>query len=111
MAEKQLKMIGMKKYTSIALLVLAVVILVAVVITYLVLKMAERPQKPPVDVKEEVPMPVYENQLGNIRFVFLSSINRGGILRASEIKNDQYNSSYQKDFLGFYHANLINSAP
>jgi hypothetical protein len=79
------------------LLVLAIVVLVAVVITFLVMKMAEKPAKPITPVTPVVPLPVYEQTLGNIRFVFESSINRGNILRASEIINSQYTSN-QKNY-------------
>jgi hypothetical protein len=79
------------------LLVLAIIILVAVVITFLVMRMAAKPARPIAPITTEVPLPVYEKQLGDIRFVFESSIDKGGILRASEILNTQYNPSYQKD--------------
>jgi len=79
------------------LLVLAIIILVAAIITYLVLKMAEKPAKPPVDTTTQVQLPVYEKQLGNIRFVFESALDRGNLLRASDITNSQYVASYQKD--------------
>jgi len=80
------------------LLVLAVVVLVAVIITFLVMKMAEKPPKPEVP-ETTVPVPVYEQTLGNIRFAYISALDRGGVLRASEITNSQYNYSGQKDLL------------
>ena len=83
--------------TSRLLLVLAAIILVAVIIVFLVMRMATPAPKPPTPGPEEVQLPVYEKQLGNIRFVFLSGLNKGGVLKSSEIKNSQYNSSYQKD--------------
>ena len=79
------------------LLVLAVVVLVAVLIVYLVMRMAEKPPSPVVPVTPEIPLPIYEQQLGDIRFLFMSSLDRGGVLRASEITNKQYNYSGQKD--------------
>lgn len=79
------------------LLVLAVVVLVAVVIVYLVLGMAKKPTAPETEPVQTIPLPVYESKLGNIRFVFQSALDRGQILRTSEIINSQYNSSYQKD--------------
>jgi hypothetical protein len=82
------------------LLVLAIIVLVAAVIVYLVMKMAEKPPAPiSNDPINTIPLPVYEQQLGSIRFIFESALDRGGVLRASEIINSQYNSSYQKDFL------------
>jgi len=79
------------------LLVLAIVVLVAVIITFLVVKMAEKPPAPPSGNQPEVQLPFYEQTLGNIRFVFESALDRGNILRASEVINNQYNSSSQKD--------------
>jgi hypothetical protein len=79
------------------LLVLAVIVLVAVIIVYLVMKMAEKPPEPTVPTTPTIPLPVYEQTLGNIRFVFESAIDKGSVLKASDIKNSQYNSSYQKD--------------
>ncbi len=72
------------------LLVLAVVILVAVIITFLVLKMAEKPAAPVAPVVQTIPLPVYEKQLGNIDFIFESAIDRGQVLKASEILNNLY---------------------
>lgn len=77
------------------LLVLAVVVLVAIGITYLIIKMAEKPTAPPVNTEPEIPLPVYEQQLGNIRFVFQSARDLGSILKASDVQNIQYSS--QKD--------------
>jgi uncharacterized protein (UPF0333 family) len=78
------------------ILVLAIVILVAVVIVYLVMRMAEKPSKPTVEAPVEVPQFVYEQNLGDIRFVFESARDIGNILFASSVINKQY-SSYQKD--------------
>lgn len=79
------------------LLVLAVIVLVAVIITFLVIKMAEKPPAPPKKIDNGPVLPVYEHQLGNINFVFESALDRGNILRASSIINQQYTSSDQKD--------------
>ena len=80
------------------LLILAIVVLVAAVITYLIIRMAEKPPVPTPAPGPVVQQPVYEQALGNIRFIFESGLDRGQILRASEIKNNQY--SYQKqDFV------------
>jgi len=81
-----------------ALLVLAVVVLVAVIITFLVMKMAEKPSSPVKNTTTTAVLPVYEQTLGNIRFVYESSINRGSVLKASDIiKNSQNTYSSQKD--------------
>jgi hypothetical protein len=77
------------------LLVLAIVILVAAVIVYLVMKMADKPSKP-VETETPVVVPIYEQTLGNIKFIFESSINHGPTLFSSQVKNSVY-TSYQKD--------------
>ena len=76
------------------LLVLAIVVLVAVIIVYLVMRMAEKPPSPTVPVTQTVPLPVYEQTMDNIRFVFESAINWGSVLKASNIPN---HSDSQKD--------------
>jgi len=78
------------------LLVLAAIVLVAAIIVYLVMKMAERPSKPATSVTPPVVLPVYEKQLGDIRFIFISALDKGSLLKASEVKNNKYGSS-QKD--------------
>ena len=78
------------------LLVLAVIIFVAIIITFLIVKMAEKPAKPPTPGETTVPLPVYEQKLGNIRFVFQSAIDLGNTLKASEVINQSYGT--QKDF-------------
>jgi len=76
------------------LLILAIVILVAVVIVYLVMKMATPAPKPPgPDVTPEIPLPVYENTIDDIRFVFLSARDMGGTLKGSMSRD----ASWQKD--------------
>ncbi len=77
------------------LLVLAVVVLVAIFITYLAIKVAEKPAKPVTQGEEKIPQPEYEYQLGNIRFVFESAINRGNTLKAADATNKDFYS--QKD--------------
>lgn len=79
------------------LLVLAVTVLVAVIITFLIMKMAEKPPKPQTPATQTVPLPVYEQILGNIRFIFESSIDKGKVLKASDITNSQYASYSLKD--------------
>ena len=54
------------------LLVLAIIVLVAAVIVFLVMKMAEKPAAPSNNPVTTVPVPVYDQQLGNIRFIFES---------------------------------------
>ena len=79
------------------LLVLAIVVLVAVVIVFLVMRMAEKPQGPVVPPTTTIPLPVYEQILDNIRFVFESAIDKGGVLKASDAINSQYTLSSQQD--------------
>lgn len=66
------------------LLVLAIIVLVAAVIVFLVTRMAERPSVPenPDIVVEN--LPVYEQTIGDIKFIFESSINHGNVLYASQ---------------------------
>lgn len=66
------------------LLILAVVILVAAIIVYLVMKMAEKPARPTEPVTENQPKVVYETTMDDIRFVFVKAKDRGNILRGSE---------------------------
>jgi len=79
------------------LLVLAVVVLVAIVITYLLVKWAAQPPSPVTPTGPEVNLPVYEKQLGNINFTFVSAIDRGAKLRVSEVANSMYRSSATSD--------------
>ena len=72
------------------LLVLAIIVFVAVIITYLVIKMSTPPPKPLVTTEPTVPQPVYEVTLGDIRFVFESSIDKGDVLRVSEAREGSY---------------------
>jgi len=78
------------------LLVLAVVVLVAAIIVYLVMQMANKPSKPVTNPEETVTAPIYEQTLGNIKFIFESAINHGDTLLASQVKNTIY-TSYQTD--------------
>jgi len=78
------------------LLILAIVVFVAAVIVYLVMKMAEQPTKPIETPEETVATPIYEQTLGNIKFIFESAINHGDTLYASQVKNSIY-TSYQTD--------------
>jgi len=79
------------------LLVLAVIVLVAAIITYLVMRMAEKPPKVPTPDTSTVVQPIYEQTLGNIRFVFESALDKGNALRVAEITNTQSASYQQKD--------------
>ena len=86
-----------KGQASRLLLVLAVVVFVAVIITYLIMRMAERPPSPNIPTDPIEPQPIYEVQLGNIVFNFQSALDRGGVLRTSEVINNIYASSYLKN--------------
>lgn len=74
------------------LLILSVIILVAVAISYSVIRFAERPPKTP-ETTEKIPQPVYEETLGDIRFIFQEAKDFGGVLKGSQSKNPQW----QKD--------------
>ena len=79
------------------LLVLAVVVFVAVIIVYLVMKMSEKPAAPVKPTTPTVALPVYEQTLGNIRFVFESALDKGDTLSASSATNTQYSSYSLQD--------------
>lgn len=91
-----MKFVNEKGQTARLFLVLAAVVLVAVIIVYLVMRMANPAPKPQASATPTVPLPVYETKIGNVRFVFMSAIDRGSTLRASQIKNQNF-SSYTKD--------------
>lgn len=74
------------------LLVLAVIVFVAIIITYLVMRAAERPPKP-AENEPVVEMPVYEQTLGDIKFIFQQARDMGGVLYGSQSRNP----SWQKD--------------
>jgi len=79
------------------LLVLAIVVLVAAIIVYLVIKMAEKPSQPVDNTPTEtVVVPIYEQTLGNIKFIFESAINHGDTLYAANVVNSSY-TSYRTD--------------
>ena len=90
---------GQAGQASKLLLVLAVVVFVAVIITFLIMKMAEKPPAPVAPVTTTIPLPIYEQTLGNIRFVFESAIDKGGALKVANIVNKQFTSSNQQDFI------------
>ncbi len=71
------------------LLVLAVIVFVAIVITYLVMRAAERPPKPVVN-KPTVPMPAYEQTLGDIKFIFQQARDMGSVLYGSQSRNQNW---------------------
>ena len=76
------------------LLVLAIIVLVAVVITYLIIRMAEQPSKPDLPPDDTVPQPVYSQTLGNISFTHRSTVDMGNILRPSDAVSA---TTWQKD--------------
>jgi hypothetical protein len=75
------------------LLVLAVIVLVAVVITYLIIKMATPPPRPIEPIGPDVVLPIYEQTLGDIKYIFIEARNMGDTLKGSESRNPQW----QKD--------------
>lgn len=84
---------GQAGQASRLLLVLAVVILVAVIIVYLVMQMANKPSKPSgIDNQPTVPLPVYEQTINDVRFVFESARDLGDILTPSQAKNTNYSN-------------------
>ncbi len=73
------------------LLILSIVVFVAAIIVYLIMRMAEAPSKP-TGPEETVAMPVYEQTLSDIKFIFQGAINHGDTLYASNIKSDTHRS-------------------
>lgn len=70
------------------LLVIAAVVLVAIGIAFLIMKMSEKPPAPATSEGPKVELPVYEEKLVNIRFVFMSAIDFGKVLKASSASAD-----------------------
>jgi len=74
------------------LLILALIVLVAIIITYVVMRAAEKPPKTTVDTPT-IPQPVYEQTLGDIKFIFMQARDMGNILKGSQSRNPDW----QKD--------------
>jgi len=77
------------------LLVLSIIVFVAAIIVYLIMRMAEAPSKP-IGEEETVVMPVYEQTLSDIKFIFQGAINHGDTLYSSNIKNSTHRT-YKTD--------------
>lgn len=71
------------------LLIIAIIVLVAVVITYSAMRYAEKKPAAP-SPGPTVPQPVYEATLGDIRFVFQEARDFGSTLKGSQSKNPQW---------------------
>lgn len=71
------------------LLALAVIVLLAIVIAYIVIKRAEKPLPPPTPPSEE-PKPVYQATLGDIKFIFLEAIDKGSTLFAKQARYPEW---------------------
>ena len=69
------------------LLILAIIILVAVVFSYLVIKVAENPPTKKQKQEPIVPQPVYEQTLGDVRFIFQEARDYGSVLYGSQSNN------------------------
>ncbi len=65
------------------LLALAILVLVAMAIAYIVVSRT-KPRVIPVDDPEPEVKPVYETTVGNIRFVFLEAEDKGSVLRGKD---------------------------
>ncbi len=74
------------------LLALAVLVLVAMGIAYIVVSRT-RPVVVPVDDIPDVPLPVYETTIGDVRFVFLEATDKGSTLTGAKSNNPEW----QKD--------------
>ncbi len=79
------------------LLILAGIIIVAVIITFIVIRIAGKPPEPPTPPDENgengAYQPEYEAIIGDMRFIFQESRDRGNTLKGS----DSSRPEYQKD--------------
>lgn len=75
------------------LLALAVILLVAIVIAYFVVKRAEKKPTPLPPTGTEQPLPVYDTTIGDVKFVFLETTNLGNTLWGSNSREPDW----QKD--------------
>lgn len=77
-----------------ALLIIAAIVLVAIIIAFIVIRAAEKPPKqeegPGGTSGQEVPKPVYEATMGDIKFTFQKATDRGKILKGSESRYSQW---------------------
>ena len=73
------------------LLALAIVVLIAILIAYIVIKRAEKP--PVLPPTTDLPIPVYEATLGDIRLFFLEATDKGDVL----LGRNSNQSDWQKD--------------
>ena len=77
------------------LLALIIVIFVAILIAYLVIKSAEKPVKPPATIDTNTtPKAIYESTADDIKVTFQESYNFGSVLRGANTNN-----KYQKDLV------------
>ncbi len=86
------KFFGESGQASRMLLVLAIVVFVAGIIVFIILRAAQKPPAPSLPV-EEVPKAVYQVTLGDIKFTFQDAVDMGNILKGAKSRNPQY----QKD--------------
>ena len=80
------------------LLVLAAIVLVAVIITFLIIRWATPTPNTSTSSTSSSAAPIYKQNLGNIQFSFESALDKGGVLRASEISSTN-NIYYQQQDL------------
>ena len=74
------------------LLVLAIIVLIAIIIAYIVIRKGEKPLPPP-PTNGGTPQPVYEEVIGNIKFIFQDAINKGKVFSGSQSRYPEW----QKD--------------
>jgi hypothetical protein len=86
--------------TSRLLLVLAIIVLVAVVIVYLITNMYKIAPTPP-NPNPDIPQPMYEKTLGNVKFIFEGAIDMGDTL--------DYSNAMRKDDFSYNPENSIHS--
>ncbi len=76
------------------LLALAIIVLIAIVIAYIVIKRAEKPPQPPSPTPGES-IPVYEATLGDIKFLFLEATDKGNVLRGKNSNQPDWQKDLQ----------------
>ncbi|MBU3934842.1 hypothetical protein KKC00_02690 [Patescibacteria group bacterium] len=76
------------------LLVLAIVVLVAIIIAYIVIKRAEKPVQLEPEGPTE-PLPVYDVTLGDVKFLFLEATDRGNILYGRDSRQPDWQEDLQ----------------
>jgi len=86
---KNKKPMNLSGQISKGVLVFGGIIIIVILIIVIIIKIVSGPPEPVTEEgegekKEEVYEPVYETVIGNIKFIFVKTEDKGGVLRASE---------------------------